>query len=216
MLSNQVSVLKFQEGMSDLCDKTSISTEAINQTVINVRNYTTYLESNNMRLVVLIASLILFAFHLLESISNCNKVTTNFLSFFSGHKAIDCQDTDRNIPEQIPLEDLQEELEERLWQRQDDIIIQRVPAESHRKVVTNVAQILLSFLGLILVIFISCIPQLFDLYRIEIESSSKLAMLISMVSYYLVFFIFLQLILGNAKAHQDLIAFSHFEWMATS
>ena len=95
MLVNQVSILRFQEGIYNQCNGTRVHSKSINETLINVRNYMTYgsyLQSDTMRLFILIASLVLFAFHLLASISNCNKVTANFLSFFSGYKATECQE----------------------------------------------------------------------------------------------------------------------------
>ena len=179
MLVNQVFILRFQEGELNQCNGTKVSIEAINQTLINVRNYMTYgsyLESGNMRLFVFVTSLGLFAFHVLESVTNFNKVSVNFLSFFSGYKAVECRESVDVSPEQIPLQDFEIELNELIHQRQETRFLHQTPTptESQSNIVTNVTQIILSFLGLSLILFIVCIPNLFYLYRIETDMSGKL------------------------------------------
>ena len=200
MLVNQVSILRFQEGIYNQCNGTRVHSKSINETLINVRNYMTYgsyLQSDTMRLFILIASLVLFAFHLLASISNCNKVTANFLSFFSGYKATECQENVENVPEQIP-QDFQIELHEMIRPRNNDGFIQRIrtPTDSQNNIATTVIQILLSFLGLALVLFICYIPHLFYLYKIETTDLGNQSLLhkIIYISFDLEFFsVFLKL-----------------------
>ena len=93
LLNHHVSIISFKEGMHNQCNASSpISNNTVNSSLINIRNYMTYgtyLESNNKRLFVLIASIALLAVHLLDSLTNCNKVSANFLAFFVDFKPLD-------------------------------------------------------------------------------------------------------------------------------
>ena len=177
LLTHNVSILSFKEGMFSQCNGTKITSDEIKTKLINVRNYTTYgtyLESDNKRLFPLLVSTILLVFHLFDSLINCSKVSTNFLAFFAGYKVKDCEQSMENIPEMIPLDTLQDEIEERLQQRQNDILYQRKPTNgSQNRIWQRLGVYVLSFVGLSMIILLACIPQLFYLSNIETNSSGK-------------------------------------------
>ena len=177
LLTHNVSILSFKEGMFSQCNGTKITSDEIKTKLINVRNYTTYgtyLESDNKRLFPLLVSTILLIYHLFDCLVNCSKVSTNFLAFFAGYKVKDCEQSKENIPEMIPLDTLQDEIEERLQQRQDDILYQRKPTNgSQNRIWQRLGVYVLSFVGLSMIILLACIPQLFYLSNIETNSSGK-------------------------------------------
>ena len=178
LLNHHVSIISYKEGKYDMCNISTTASDTVNSSLINIRNYMTYgtyLESNNKRLFVLIASIVLLAFHLLDSLTNCNKVSANFLAFFVDFKPKDCKERIQKAPEQIPLDDLQSELEERIQQRHEDILFQRPPPSNQlqRSILSTITLYVLAFIGLAFIIFICCIPQLFYLSRIENKSSGK-------------------------------------------
>ena len=173
--TNNVSFLSYKEGMYNNCNTTKVSTNEFNTKLINIRDYMTsgeILDGHNKRLSLLIASIILFAYHLLDSALNCNRISINFLAFFAGYKANECEQSIENIPEQIPLDDLQNEIEDRIqqlpWQWQRDILNQRKPPNgSKTSIWSKFVLYVLSLIGLLMVIFIPCIPQLFYLTKMK-------------------------------------------------
>ena len=176
LLTHHVSVISYKQGLYNYCNGTTITGDTVNNT-INVRNYMTddtYLKSDNKRLFFLAISIVLFFYHLLDSLTNCTKVSTNFLDFFAGYEAKECEQSMEQIPEQIPLENIQDELEERIKQRHQDILFDRTSSnDSHTNICSKVTLCVFSFIGLSIVVFVICLPQLFFLFEIEPVNSGK-------------------------------------------
>ena len=132
----------------------------------NLRDLFTTFEGDYKRTLILIACLVLFLFHMVETISNCNGTSANLHSFVSSYNFRDCQNVENDSPNLIPLESLKNEIETKLLQPTFDLGQQSPnPGHNYHEILCMVTKTALSFFGLFFIVALCCIPHFFYLLK---------------------------------------------------
>ena len=134
----------------------------------NLRDLFTTFEGDYKRTSILVACLVLFLFHMMEAITNCNSTSANLHFFLSSYNFGDCQNIENDGKSKtfIPLDDLQDEIETVLLQPTLDLGQQSPnPGHNCQEIFCMVIKTALSFLGLFFIIALCCIPQFFYLLK---------------------------------------------------
>ena len=169
-LNHQVEFIKYKEGQQYLNwgNGSTIDSGESNGNITNLGNVFSSLEDNvklSKSVLILIATIVLFLFHIIEAITNCNKQTANLHFFLSSYNFKDSQDAEENVTTHgaIPLELLKEEIEKTLLKQNLDQTTSPRSKCNCRIIWLILNRIFLSFLGLFFIITLCCLPHFFYL-----------------------------------------------------
>ena len=169
-LNHQVVFINYKEGQQyDIWGNGStIASGEPYQNVTNLGNVFSAFEDNlkfSKSFLILIACIVLFLFHMIEAITNCNKPTANLHFFLLSYNFNDCQDDEENVTTRgnIPLENLKEEIEKRLLEQNLDLTKSPESRCNPEIICLILKRIFLSFLGLFFIITLCCLPHFFYL-----------------------------------------------------
>ena len=168
----QVDEIEYKPGRYDFCNINQ-ETDATYAETSNFRNWISYIPTDYKRKSILVISIILFLFHLIEVIFHYDKVFANLHSFITGYTVKYCNTND-DYEGAIPLEKLKDKIEEAVHQKSSG---QRLfTEEQSRWNLRKTKNILLSCVGVLYITSLLTFPQFFYLLEVEnktIEGKTK-------------------------------------------